>query len=116
MSGVLGSIASLFCCIPLLSPLAWKAHFVMLIFPIALLISELGSRPKAKISYGLAIILVAVFVLFNLTSPRIIGLAASEWVDRHSLISGAAMLIYLGAIYSGLRGAANYTNQTNGHE
>ncbi len=93
------SIASLFCCIPLLTPLAWKGQFVVLIFPAALLISEIVSRRRTKLSYGLITVLIAVFALFNLTSPRIIGLAASEWVDRHSLIFSGAMLIYLASIW-----------------
>ena len=97
--GSSGSIASLFCCIPLLSPLAWKGHFVVLIFPVAFLISEVIWKPRSKIGLGLVAVLIAVFALLNLTSPRIIGLAASEWFDRHSLICAAAVLIYLATIF-----------------
>jgi alpha-1,2-mannosyltransferase len=94
------SLVSLFCCIPLLSPLAWKGHFVALLFPAALLISDVASRPRTKLSYGFIAVLIAAFALFNLSSPRIIGLAASEWVDRHSLICAGALLIYLATICS----------------
>ena len=118
-----GSIASLFCCIPLLSPLAWKGHFVVLIIPIALLISEVIWKPRSKTRYGLVAVLIAVFALLNLTSPRVMGLAASEWVDRHSLICAAAVLFYMATICSTVgnrnsdeiegAGATNYANDTN---
>ena len=97
-----GSSASLFCCIPLLSPLAWKGHFVVLIFPIALVISEVIWKPRSKSRFGLVAVLILVFALLNLTSPRVIGLAASEWADRHSLICAAVVLIYLATIWSTL--------------
>ena len=98
--GSWGSIASLFCCIPILSPLAWKGHFVVLIFPAAVLISKIASTLRTKLSYGLIASLLTAFVLFNLTSPRVAGLATSEWVDRHSLIFVGAMVIYLATICS----------------
>ena len=99
-----GSIAALFCCIPLLSPLAWKGHFVVLIFPAAFLIAEVIWQPRSKTRFGVVAVLIAVFALLNLTSPRIIGLAASEWVDRHSLTCAAAVLIYLATIFLTWRG------------
>jgi hypothetical protein len=124
--GSMGSVASLFCCIPLLSPLAWKGHFVVLIFPIALLISEVIRKPRSKISYGFIAVLIAVFALLNLTSSRVIGLAASEWADRHSMICVAAVVIYVAAICSTVcnqnsveiegAGATNHTKCTNLHE
>ncbi len=103
--GSSSSIASLFCCIPLLSPLAWKGHFVVLIFPAAFLISEVASRPRTRLGYSMTAVLIAAFAVFNLTSPRIIGLAPSEWVDRHSLICAAAMLMYMATIWCALRPA-----------
>ena len=96
--GSASSMASLFCCIPILSPLAWKGHFVVLIFPAAILMSEIASRSRTKRGYALIAVLIVVFALFNLTSPRIVGLAASEWVDGHSLIFAGAMLLYLATI------------------
>ena len=104
-SGSSNSIASLFCCIPLLSPLAWKGHFVVLVFPIAFLISEVIWQPRSKGRYALSAVLIVVFALLNLSSPKVIGLAASEWADRHSLICAAAVLIYLATVFSGRQSA-----------
>jgi alpha-1,2-mannosyltransferase len=101
-----GAIASLFCCIALLSPLAWKAHFVVLIFPAAFLVSQL-SRDNPGRRFLSAAALIAAFSLFNLTSPRIVGLAASEWADQHSLVFAAAMLMYAASLVCSFESRAN---------
>jgi alpha-1,2-mannosyltransferase len=89
----LAAAAPLFCCMVLLSPLSWKAHYVILIPPVAYLIS----RAKVLKRGGLLIAstLVAAFTLFNMTSPRVIGLAAAEWADYHALVFAGALIIFI---------------------
>lgn len=91
--------APFFCCVVLLSPLSWKAHFVILALPIAYLISSLF---EAQIQVGarrlLLSAIVVSFALFNLTSPHIIGLAAAEWADAHSLVTLGTLLIFAAAL------------------
>ncbi|HXG67890.1 MAG TPA: glycosyltransferase family 87 protein, partial [Blastocatellia bacterium] len=89
--------APLFCCSVLLSPLSWKAHFVMLILPVAYLVFEVW-RAKLPLKWPLVCALAGAFALFTLTSPKVIGLAAAEWSDAHSLIFVGALLIYFPVI------------------
>ena len=98
----LAAAAPLFCCMVLLSPLSWKAHYVILIPPVAYLIS----RAKVLKRGGLLIAstLVAAFTLFNLTSPRVIGLAAAEWADYHALVFVGALIIFIACAASTLAG------------
>ena len=84
--------APFFCCMVLLSPLSWKAHFVVLILPCAYLLSRV--KTPTRVRYFILGMLVAVFVLFNMTGPRVIGLAAAEWSDAHSLVFAGALLIF----------------------
>lgn len=93
-SGELSSVAPFVCCLVLLSPLSWKAHFVLLILPIANLVARLRTSTKAW-RLLIATTLLATFLLFNLTSPRLIGLAAGEWSDAHSLVFAGAMLVFM---------------------
>jgi hypothetical protein len=87
-----------FCLIVLLSPLSWKQHFVILILPIAFLIGKVA-REQAPLAKNLLLAtLYSVFALFNLTSPKIIGIAAAEWCDQHSLIFAGAFILYLALI------------------
>jgi alpha-1,2-mannosyltransferase len=90
--------ASLFCCIALLSPLAWKAHFILFIFPAVFLVSEISSKWGRRRSYAATALLIAAFSLFNLTSPTVMGLSASEWVDSHSLVFAGGILVYAAAL------------------
>lgn len=91
--GELAAAAPFFCCLVLLSPLSWKAHYVVLILPCAYLLSRLKTPSKTR--YVIATALVGGFTLFNLTSPQVIGLAAAEWADAHSLVFAGALLIFL---------------------
>jgi len=86
--------APFFCCLVLLSPLSWKAHYVILILPAALLLSVAKTSGKARNLIAVTTLGLA-FVLFNLTSPHVIGLAAAEWADAHSLIFAGALLIFI---------------------
>jgi alpha-1,2-mannosyltransferase len=89
----LAAAAPFFCCLVLLSPLSWKAHYVILILPVAHLLSSAKTSGKAR--NLIAVTLGLAFVLFNLTSPHVIGLAAAEWADAHSLIFAGALLIFI---------------------
>lgn len=95
----MAATAPFFCAMVMLSPLSWKAHFVMLILPVAYLVCAATSKQKPLASI-IAIVLTVTFALFNLTSPKIIGLAAAEWADAHSLILAGAALIYSAVIYT----------------
>lgn len=89
----LAASAPFFCSIVLLSPLSWKAHFVIFILPSAYLLARLNG--SAKVARWLIVAaLVAAFALFNLTSPKVIGLAAAEWADTHSFVLFGALVIY----------------------
>jgi alpha-1,2-mannosyltransferase len=95
----LAGAAPFFCCMVLLSPLSWKAHFVMLVLPIAYLVSFLLKAKNRTGARRLVLCaIVASFALFNLTSPHIIGLRATEWADGHSLITIGALLIFVAAL------------------
>ena len=82
----------------ILSPLAWKSHFVILILPAAYLAARAlaaapGTRRRAA---GLAV--ATAFGLFTLTSPTLIGANWAEWADRHSLILLGAFITYLATL------------------
>ena len=87
----MASAASFFCLMVLLSPLSWKAHFVILIPAAARLVCE-TRRMFA------ALICAAVFILFNFTSTRVLGVSAAEWADEHSLVLVGALLLFLACV------------------
>jgi hypothetical protein len=100
-----GASAPFFCCMVLISPLAWKNHYVMLLLPVAYLgwvaitpaegISRGLARPRTVAIYGL----VSSFVLFNLTSPKLIGLRSAEWADVHSLVTLGGLAVLTAGAY-----------------
>ena len=94
----LAAAAPLFCCMVLLSPLSWKAHYVFMLLPVARLVSLMKTAGKPR--YVIAAALAVTFGLFNLTSPRVIGLAAAEWADAHSLVLAGAFLIFAACVAS----------------
>ena len=88
----LGAVAPFFCAFVLVSPLSWKAHYVVLIPAAARLLYEaVGSQKRAIVMSAY----VAAFVLFNLTSQRIIGVAAAEWADERSLVLVGALIVFI---------------------
>jgi hypothetical protein len=87
------------CCFVLLSPLSWKAHFVILILPIACLVAE-AVRARGRRRATLTSVLAVIFVLFNLTSPHVIGLQSAEWADAHSLVSIGALLSFVASVWA----------------
>jgi len=97
----LSGIAPFFCCMVLLSPLSWKAHFVILILPIANLLFRTNGSTRSR--FLIAATLIAAFALFNLTSPRVVGLAAAEWADVHSLVFGGGAIIFVASVAIALR-------------
>ena len=94
----MAAAAPFFCCQVLLSPLSWKAHYVILIPPIAHLLSLV--KTLRGVRFSIAATLGIAFVLFNLTSPRVIGLAAAEWADDHSSVVAGALLIFVACVAS----------------
>lgn len=97
-SNELSASAPFFCLAVMLSPLSWKQHFVILMPPIAWLLGEAIREEQKRQRFLLFTILVIVFVLFNFTSPKLLGVAAAEWCDAHSLILLGTFLIYLASI------------------
>jgi alpha-1,2-mannosyltransferase len=90
----LAAASPFFCCAVMLSPLSWKSHFVMLLLPAANLIWQaIASAPRKVVA-------VLIFAIFNLTSPKVIGLAAAEWVDAHSLIFVGALIAYVATVFA----------------
>ena len=86
--------APFFACYVLISPLSWKAHFVALIFPVAFLIGQIFSINNERLRRVLTVLLFVAFVVFTLTSHRLIGKPAAGWADSHSLICAGALLIF----------------------
>ena len=90
--------APIFCCMIMLSPLAWKAHFIALLLPAAFLAAR-ALTPARGLSCRVATLaLPATLGLFTLTSRFLIGLPAAEWADRHSLILLGALITYLAVL------------------
>lgn len=97
----ISAVAPFFCCVVLLSPLSWKAHFIMLILPLVQLSGAVLNAPRTQRRL-IAVTLVAAFVLFNLTSPRVIGLGAAEWSDAHSLVFAGGLLVFIASVGTAL--------------
>lgn len=97
----LGAAAPLSCCLVLVSPLSWKAHFVVLILPAAYLISQARASTVVQ-RFLTGSVLLITFGIFNLTSPRIVGLSAAEWSDAHSLVFAGALLVFVASLVSPL--------------
>jgi len=98
----MAAAAPFFCCFVLLSPLSWKAHFVILVLPIAYLIARMQAAPEKQRPYIVAV-LIAVFALFNVTSPKLFGPQWGEWTDVHSLVCAGALLTYSAAVWQASR-------------
>jgi alpha-1,2-mannosyltransferase len=89
--------APVFCCMVVLSPLAWKAHFIALILPAAALTGT-AIRTRSLNRRVLIFAIGSAFGLFTFTSPTLIGTSAGEWADRHSLVLVGALIIYLATL------------------
>jgi alpha-1,2-mannosyltransferase len=113
--GEVCAAAPFFCLAVLISPLGWKSHFVILLLPAALVAREALARAGWS-RLGFATALVLAFVLFNATSPRLIGVAGATWADRHSLVAAGAVSLFFAAAACGLliswsRGPVSYGRQ-----
>lgn len=102
----LAASAPFFCCFVILSPLSWKAHFVVLILPVVYLICRALQTSETRRGYLVAT-LVAVFALFNLTSPKVVGPRGGEWTDAHSMVFAGAMLIFIACVWRAPRRFVN---------
>ncbi|MGA9769077.1 MAG: glycosyltransferase family 87 protein [Blastocatellia bacterium] len=92
------AVAPFFACYVLISPLSWKAHFVALIFPAAFLIGQIFSINNERLKRAIIAVLIIAFIVFTLTSHRLIGKLAAGWADAHSLICAGALLIFFTAV------------------
>jgi alpha-1,2-mannosyltransferase len=96
----IAAAAPFFSCMVLISPLAWKNHYLTLLFPIAVLAGIIAApgqgRPQRRLSLCA---LMLSFVLLNLTSPRVIGLYVAEWADAHSLVTVGALAVFAATAY-----------------
>ena len=97
----MSAVAAFFCSAVLLSPLSWKAHFIMLILPMVQLSGAMLNAPRTRRRL-IAATLAAAFLLFNLTSPRAIGLRAAEWSDAHSLVFAGGLLVFIASVAGAL--------------
>lgn len=70
--------------------------------PVAFLLGDALSPARSRTKY-LAAVLALVFALFNLTSPKILGLAVAEWCDQHSFGFFGALILYFCTIGLALR-------------
>jgi alpha-1,2-mannosyltransferase len=90
--------AAMFCCMVMLSPLAWKGHYVGLLLPAAWLTARTIGAAR-RLDRAVACLAVATsFGLFTFTSPMLIGPRAAEWADQHSLVLVGALIAYIAAL------------------
>jgi len=93
--------APVLCCMVILSPLAWKSHFVALIVPAAA-IAGAAIRTGPGLNRRVRLLAIgAAFGLFTITSPTLIGTSGAEWADSHSLVLLGALIIYLATLAGG---------------
>lgn len=128
----ISAVAPIFCCMVLLSPLAWKAHFVMLLLPVVSLVKQSrvwsresgvgdqksgvdGRESRVWRKYLTAGVLIVLVCVFNFTSRRIIGLHVAEWADQHSLIFAGALLIFFVSVTMTLSKRKSHNSLTTDH-
>ncbi|MEN3331251.1 MAG: alpha,2-mannosyltransferase [Blastocatellia bacterium] len=99
----IAAAAPLFCCMVMLSPLSWKAHFVILILPVAFVIQSALEESSIIRQRLLLVALIAVFGLSNLTSKNLFGEGFAAWTDARSLVLAAAFIVYLAAVWQAAR-------------
>jgi len=92
----IAGVAPFFCGFVLLSPLSWKAHYVVLIPAAARLLYEAGGSRKRRVAIAAYL---AAFILFNLTSPKVIGVAAAEWADERSFVLAGALIVFIVCVF-----------------
>jgi len=95
----MAAAAPVFCCMVMLSPLAWKGHFVALILPAAYLAARAISATPGLNRRVARLAIAVTFALFTLTSPTLVGARAAEWADDHSLVLLGALITYLAVLF-----------------
>jgi len=99
----MAAAAPFFCCMVMLSPLSWKAHFVILILPVAFLLRCVLEESSGSRKRLLLAVLLAVFALSNLTSKNLFGEGFASWTDARSLVLAAAFIVYVAAVWQAAR-------------
>jgi hypothetical protein len=99
----MAAAAPFFCCMVMLSPLSWKAHFVILILPVAFIIGCVLEESSIIRKRLLVVALLAVFALSNLTSRNLFGEGFAAWTDARSLVLAAAFIVYVVTVWQAAR-------------
>lgn len=103
----MAAAAPFFCCMVMLSPLSWKAHFVILILPVAYVMGCAFQSSSIARKRWLMAVLVVVFALSNLTSKNLFGEGFAAWADARSLVLLAAFVVYVAAVWQAARQFVN---------
>ena len=103
----MAAAAPFFACMVMLSPLSWKAHFAILILPVAFIIGRAPGESHAVRKRLLVAALIAIFALSNLTSKNLFGEGFSAWCDMRSLVLAAAFVAYVTAVWQAARQFVN---------
>ncbi|HKP13439.1 MAG TPA: hypothetical protein VJZ91_15065, partial [Blastocatellia bacterium] len=117
----MAAAAPFFACMVMLSPLSWKAHFVILILPVAFLAGRALDESDAARKRLLLVALIVVFALSNLTSRNLFGDGFAAWCDARSLVLAAAFVAYVTAVWQAARQFVNlkrgsHTETTYDHQ
>jgi hypothetical protein len=97
----MAAAAPFFACMVMLSPLSWKAHFVILILPVAFIAGRALDESSQARKRLLVAVLTLLFALSNLTSRNLFGDGFSSWCDARSLVLAAAFVAYVTAVWQG---------------
>jgi alpha-1,2-mannosyltransferase len=103
----MAAAAPFFCCMVMLSPLSWKAHFTILMLPAAFIIRCALDESSVIRKRLLLAALVAVFALSNLTSKNLFGENFAAWADARSLVLAVAFILYVAAVWQAARQFVN---------
>jgi alpha-1,2-mannosyltransferase len=103
----MAAAAPFFALMVMLSPLSWKAHFVILILPVAFIAGRALDESSPNSKRLLVAALIVLFVLSNLTSRNLFGDGFAAWCDARSLVLAAAFVAYVIAVWQGAGQFAN---------
>jgi alpha-1,2-mannosyltransferase len=97
----MAAVAPFFALMVMLSPLSWKAHFVILILPIAFIAGRALDESSEGHKRLLVSVLIVLFALSSLTSRNLFGDGFAAWCDARSLVLAAAFVAYVTAVWQG---------------
>lgn len=101
-------LAVMLVAISLLSPLAWKAHYVSLA-PLVLVLAAGVRReegePGARVGAGLLVLFALAFVALDLTGRDLVGHGLSAAAERWGAVTWTALTLMLAALWKLRRGA-----------